>query len=77
MLRKLEGVSRRDARRPLVPTGTNLLGLVEHSAGIEAGYLGWHPTSGASGHVTSPPRDFRRRSTPRCCAFSPILPREW
>lgn len=40
LLWKLEGVSDRDARRPLVPTGTNLLGLVKHSAGIEAGYLG-------------------------------------
>lgn len=40
LLWKLEGVSERDARRPLVPTGTNLLGLVKHSAGTEAGYLG-------------------------------------
>jgi uncharacterized damage-inducible protein DinB len=40
LLWKLEGVSDRDARRPLVPTGTNLLGLVKHSAGVEAGYLG-------------------------------------
>jgi len=40
LLWKLEGVSDRDARRPLVPTGTNLLGLVKHSAGIETGYLG-------------------------------------
>jgi len=27
-------------RRPLVPTGTNLLGLVKHMAGVETGYLG-------------------------------------
>lgn len=40
LLWKLDGVSDRDARRPLVPTGTNLLGLVKHSAGTEAGYLG-------------------------------------
>jgi uncharacterized damage-inducible protein DinB len=40
LLWKLEGVSERDARRPLVPTGTNLLGLVKHSAGVEADYLG-------------------------------------
>lgn len=40
LLWKLDGVSERDVRRPLVPTGTNLLGLVKHSAGIEAGYLG-------------------------------------
>lgn len=37
---KLEGLSEYDLRRPLVPTGTNLLGLVKHMAGVEAGYLG-------------------------------------
>ncbi|MFF5081859.1 DinB family protein [Actinoplanes sp. NPDC000266] len=40
LLWKLEGVSEYDARRPLVPTGTNLLGLVKHMAGVEAGYFG-------------------------------------
>jgi uncharacterized damage-inducible protein DinB len=37
---KLDGLSEYDVRRPLVPTGTNLLGLVKHVAGVEAGYLG-------------------------------------
>jgi uncharacterized damage-inducible protein DinB len=37
---KLEGLSEHDARRPMVPTGTNLLGLVKHVAGVEAGYFG-------------------------------------
>lgn len=40
LLWKLEGVSEYDARRPLVATGTNLLGLVKHTAGTEAEYLG-------------------------------------
>lgn len=40
MLWKLEGLSPYDARRPMVPTGTNLLGLVKHLAGIEFGYFG-------------------------------------
>jgi hypothetical protein len=40
MLWKLEGLSEYDVRRPLVPTGTNLLGLVRHVASIEAGYFG-------------------------------------
>lgn len=40
LLFKLEGLSEYDARRPLVPTGTNLLGLVKHVASTEAGYLG-------------------------------------
>jgi uncharacterized damage-inducible protein DinB len=37
---KLDGLSPYDARRPLVPTGTNLLGLVKHLAGVEFGYFG-------------------------------------
>ena len=37
---KLEGLSEYDIRRPLVPTGTNLLGLVKHVASVEAGYFG-------------------------------------
>lgn len=40
MLWKLEGLSEYDARRPLTPTGTNLLGLVKHVAICEAGYFG-------------------------------------
>jgi hypothetical protein len=40
LLWKLEGLTDYDMRRPLVPTGTNLLGLVKHLAGIETGYLG-------------------------------------
>jgi uncharacterized damage-inducible protein DinB len=40
LLWKLEGLSEYDVRRPLTPTGTNLLGLVKHLAGVEAGYLG-------------------------------------
>lgn len=39
LLRSLDGVSEYDARRPLVPSGTNLLGLVKHVAGVELGYL--------------------------------------
>jgi uncharacterized damage-inducible protein DinB len=37
---KLEGLSEYDVRRPLVPTGTNLLGLVKHVAIVECGYFG-------------------------------------
>jgi uncharacterized damage-inducible protein DinB len=40
LLWKLAGLSEYDIRRPLVPTGTNLLGLVKHVASVEAGYLG-------------------------------------
>ena len=40
LLWKLEGLSEYDARRPLVPTGTNLLGLVKHVASVESGYFG-------------------------------------
>ncbi|GIH79676.1 DinB family protein [Planobispora longispora] len=37
---KLDGLSEYDVRRPLTPTGTNLLGLVKHLASVEAGYFG-------------------------------------
>src|SRR5687768_8747114 len=40
LLWKLDGLSEYDARRPLTPTGTNLLGLVKHLAGVEFGYFG-------------------------------------
>ena len=40
VLRALDGVSEYDARRPVMPSGTNLLGLVKHLTGVEAGYLG-------------------------------------
>lgn len=37
---KLEGLSEYDVRRPMTPTGTNLLGLVKHLAYVEQGYFG-------------------------------------
>ena len=37
---KLEGVSEYDIRRPMTPTGTNLLGTVKHLAAVEYGYFG-------------------------------------
>ena len=37
---KMHGLSEYDVRRPLVPTGTNLLGLVKHVARVAAGYFG-------------------------------------
>jgi uncharacterized damage-inducible protein DinB len=40
LLWKLEGLSGYDIRRPLVPTGTNLLGLIKHVASVEFGYFG-------------------------------------
>jgi uncharacterized damage-inducible protein DinB len=40
LLWKLEGLSEYDIRRPLTPTGTNLLGLVKHLAGVELWYFG-------------------------------------
>ena len=40
LLWKLDGLSEYDIRRPMTPTGTNLLGLVKHVASVELGYLG-------------------------------------
>ncbi|MBO0775643.1 MAG: DinB family protein [Actinobacteria bacterium] len=40
LLWKLDGLPEYDIRRPLTPTGTNLLGLVKHVASVELGYFG-------------------------------------
>ena len=40
VLWKASGLDEYDARRPLTPTGTNLLGLVKHLAMVEAAYFG-------------------------------------
>ena len=40
LLSTLEDLGEYDLRRPMTPTGTNLLGLVKHLAGLEYGYLG-------------------------------------
>jgi hypothetical protein len=37
---KLDGLSEYDIRRPLTPTGTNLLGLVKHTTFTHVGYFG-------------------------------------
>ena len=37
---KLEGLTEKQARWPLVPSGNNLLGIVKHCANVEIGYLG-------------------------------------
>jgi uncharacterized protein DUF664 len=40
LLWKLDGLSEYDIRRPVTPTGTNLLGLIKHVASVELGYFG-------------------------------------
>jgi hypothetical protein len=40
LLWKLDGLGEYDIRRPLTPTGTNLLGLVKHAATFELEYFG-------------------------------------
>lgn len=40
LLWKLEGLSEYDVRRPMTPTGTNLLGIVKHVASVDVGYFG-------------------------------------
>lgn len=40
VLAKLDGLGEFDLRRPLTPTGTNLLGVVKHLASVQAGYFG-------------------------------------
>ncbi|WP_420112503.1 DinB family protein [Pseudactinotalea sp.] len=40
LLWKIDGLGERDARWPMTPTGTNLLGVLKHVASIEAEYFG-------------------------------------
>ena len=40
VLGKLDGLGEYDLRRPVTPTGTNLLGVVKHLASVQAGYFG-------------------------------------
>lgn len=40
MLAKVDGLNEYDRRRPMTPTGTNLLGLVKHLTFYESYYLG-------------------------------------
>ena len=40
LLQALDGLDDYDVRRPITPSGTNLLGLVKHVAGVELAYLG-------------------------------------
>jgi hypothetical protein len=54
LLWKLEGLSEYEIRRPLVPTGTNLLGLVKHMTAIELAYFG--DTFGRP-YPSAPPQD--------------------
>jgi Protein of unknown function (DUF664) len=62
MLWKLEGLSEYDVRRPLTPTGTNLLGLIKHLSLSEAWYFGvvfarpfpgqWRSWDDPAGHLS-------------------------
>jgi hypothetical protein len=40
LVRKLDGLGEYDVRRPMTPTGANLLGLVKHVASVQLGYFG-------------------------------------
>jgi uncharacterized damage-inducible protein DinB len=40
MLWKLDGLTEYQKRRPMTPTGTNLVGLIKHLAIVEYGYFG-------------------------------------
>jgi hypothetical protein len=63
---KLEGLSEYDIRRPMTPTGTNLLGLVKHLAVTEPLRSTSSPTSSPStARLTKPVRPTDPGSLPR------------
>jgi uncharacterized damage-inducible protein DinB len=55
LLSRLDGLGEYDLRRPMTPTGTNLLGLVKHLADMEYIYLG--ESFGRPAPETLPPWD--------------------
>ena len=74
LLWKLDGLSEYDIRRPLTPTGTNLLGLVKHVCSVAAGYFGvtferpfpeplpWHdPDAGPNDDMWATPEESREQ----------------
>jgi len=46
LLKKCEGLTEAELRRALVPTGTNLLGLVQHATVGERYWFGYHVAGG-------------------------------
>jgi hypothetical protein len=60
LLWKLDGLSEYDVRRPLTPTGTNLLGLVKHMTTVQLLTLGWV----FDRHFTEPVAWFQRDLPP-------------
>jgi uncharacterized damage-inducible protein DinB len=50
---KLDGLDEYDVRRPMTPSGTNLLGLVKHSTATHVGYFG--DVFGRSALPSAPP----------------------
>lgn len=40
LVAKLDGLGEYDLRRPMTPTGSNLLGIVKHLASVQVGYFG-------------------------------------
>lgn len=67
LLWKLDGLSEYDVRRPLTPTGTNLLGLVKHLAVVELSYFG--DTFGRP-HGEPPPWDEADEDEPNIDMFA-------
>src|SRR5262245_33448709 len=67
---KLDGLGEYDMRRPLTPTGTNLLGLVKHNTATHLGYFG--EVFGRAGDT--PPRRWRaRRRRPSAPSLAAVL----
>jgi hypothetical protein len=40
LLATIDGLGEYDMRRPMTPTGTNLLGILKHVASVQLGYFG-------------------------------------
>jgi Protein of unknown function (DUF664) len=72
LLSRLDGLGEYDLRRPMTPSGTNLLGLVKHVAGLEYGYLG--ESLGRPGRRLSGGSKTARSGTAPICELWPTSP---
>ena len=84
LLWKLDGLAEHDVRRPMVPTGTNLLGLVKHLAGVESGYFGAvfdrpfpEPLPWADGEDAAPNDDMWATADESCDDIVGLYQRVW
>jgi uncharacterized damage-inducible protein DinB len=63
IVRKCEGLSEEDARRPMVPSGTSLLGMIKHLGYVERWWFQYHFGGRSDVYLPEGDDDFRVEPT--------------